>query len=226
MTLEDLYKKIAEKRNVWCYYPKSKLDVMDVLDDKEKSYNFIKSYFSYAGKNGVFEDVINKENIKIIKERAQHIVSTFLLSIEIAKIFNVQINNKNDCFDFKYYLFMACLYHDVGYVYEQMKESLINKCEVKANGFEAIKKTLNIKYFSNDVFKTYSKEDVEIYFKGRAKENLIDHGIVGGILLYDRLRKQFCKMFENRKDSESTKERFIFRDVENEKIFVYQINIL
>lgn len=96
----------------------------------------------------------------------------------------------------------------------------------KSKWFWSYKKTLNIKYFSNDVFKTYSKEDVEIYFKGRAKENLIDHGIVGGILLYDRLRKQFCKMFENRKDSESTKERFIFRDVENEKIFVYQINIL
>lgn len=106
--------------------------------------------------------------------------------------------------DFKYIWFMTCLYHDFGYVYE--KGNTINNNELNNIANCGIKELENILGIENDLYDSsyndpkdniYSKEQVEIYLKYRAetksKDNKgkIDHGIVGGLMLFDRLIKNY-----------------------------------
>lgn len=95
--------------------------------------------------------------------------------------------------------FLTCLYHDVGYGYEKDdgkgKAALENKLDQK--GLEGLKEFLSLGYVCDDVYKTYQKEMVNLYFKSRLKgREKLDHGIVGGLLLYDRLRKRFEEAWE------------------------------
>ena len=128
-TLKELYKDLIEDPDSWLYYhsnqPRLKYEIQprlkyEMLFDETASYDFIKKYFKCGGKGKVFEDdpyIIKYEYV--LKERSPHIVSTFLLGIQIAKSLKFDINKKNnDNINFKYLWFMACLYHDIGYVYE------------------------------------------------------------------------------------------------------------
>lgn len=195
-TLKELYKNLI-KDGSWSYYLEQPYLEYEVLFDETASYDFIKNYFKCGGKGKVFEDdpyIIKYEYV--LKERSPHIVSTFLLGIQIAKSLKFDINKKNNNnINFIYLWFMACLYHDIGYIYEN-DHNCINLRTVQKEGLNALKDICDIKYMCNDEFKTYKKENVDLYLSNRAicsSGNIgkIDHGIVGGLLLYDRLRKNF-----------------------------------
>lgn len=195
-TLKELYKNLI-KDGSWSYYLEQPYLEYEMLFDRTASYNFIKNYFKCGGKGKVFKDdpyIIKYEYV--LKKRSPHIVSTFLLGIQIAKNLKFDINKKNnDNINFIYLWFMACLYHDIGYVYEN-DHNCINLRTVQKEGLNALKDICDIKYMCNDEFKTYKKENVNLYLSNRAicsSGNIgkIDHGIVGGLLLYDRLRKNF-----------------------------------
>ncbi len=103
------------------------------------------------------------------------------------------VNNAN----LKYLWFLACLYHDIGYVYEET-HSCENLREVREKGLIALREICGIKYCEHDEFRTYEKRVVNLYLKNRAKctdkgIGKMDHGIVGGLMLYDRLRKNWQK---------------------------------
>ena len=90
---------------------------------------------------------------------------------------------------------MACLYHDIGYIYEE-ELSCKNLRTLQADGIEGLKKICNIEYLYTGNFKPYTKEHINVYLSERARcrdgcTGVIDHGIVGGFLLYDRLRKNY-----------------------------------
>lgn len=151
-------------------------------------------------KNRVFDDIILKDFGKL-KNRARHTVSAFLLGIRIAESFGIEIKSRDNNVDFKYHFFLACFYHDVGYIYEtDTSSTLIEK--VAENGVAAIKNEGKIKYLNKKTFRTYRKDSVDFYFQCRAKYGVpkdnvtedivgvIDHGIIGGLMLYDRLKKQ------------------------------------
>ena len=213
-TLKELYKNLINDPDRWLYYnsnqPNLKYEIQpslkyEMLFDKTASYNFIKNYFKRGGKEKVFKD--NPYIIKyefILKERSPHIVSTFLLGILIAEHLKFDINKKNnDNINFIYLWFMACLYHDIGYAYEN-DYNCINLRTVQKEGLNALKDICDIKYMCNNEFKTYKKEDINLYLSNRAicsSENIgkIDHGIVGGLLLYDRLRKNFDEAWNKAK---------------------------
>ena len=211
--LEELYGDISKDKDQWCYYPESNLNIANVWNDEDNSYSFIISYFSYAEKIRLFEDVVNKDNIDLLKERSKHIVSTFLLSLIITKAFKISFCYEDDFFNNKYYLFLACLYHDVGYIYEKKNINEFNIDNMEKFGFIELEKILEIKNRSHNIFKTYSSEDVEIYLRGRLNEyNVIDHGIAGELLLYDRLIKQFNKMFQCRTKIDDKKSDFYYKN--------------
>lgn len=117
---------------------------------------------------------------------------------------------------FQYYWFLSCLYHDIGYALEERHQCAKNTQEeyenlksVREDGIEALHEICHLRYVHNRVFKTYSKGIVDFYLKCRASclgapHVTIDHGIAGGLLLYDNLRKQFAKAWKarvNRTDS-------------------------
>jgi len=174
----------------------------------------MENYFVRAGKGLVFKDTYLTTRNKDIVDRARHIISTFLLGIKIAECFDIDMETSNvNNMNLKYYWFLACLYHDVGYAYEndQNKDNLL---EISSKGFQAIRKICKIRFLHNRMFFTNNRSVVEFYLKCRAvdpqrKGPVIDHGIVGGLLLYDKLRRQFDRAWAERiPNTESTKESF------------------
>lgn len=225
-TLKELYKDLIEDLDSWLYYHSNQPRLKyEMLFDKTASYDFIKNYFKCGGKGKVFEDdpyIIKYEYV--LKERSPHIVSTFLLGIQIAKSLKFDINMKNnDNINFIYLWFMACLYHDIGYVYEN-DYNCMNLRMVQKEGLKALKEICDIKYMCNNEFKTYKKGYIDLYFSNRAicsSGNIgkIDHGIVGGLLLYDRLRKNFyeARKKANKNDPNFSKDKFEYNELNYSK---------
>lgn len=225
-TLKELYKDLIEDPDSWLYYHSNQPRLKyEMLFDKTASYDFIKNYFKCGGKGKVFEDdpyIIKYEYV--LKERSPHIVSTFLLGILIAKNLKIDLNtNNNDNINFKYLWFMACLYHDIGYVYEN-DYNCMNLRMVQKEGLKALKEICDIKYMCNNEFKTYKKGYIDLYFSNRAicsSGNIgkIDHGIVGGLLLYDRLRKNFyeARKKANKNDPNFSKDKFEYNELNYSK---------
>lgn len=190
----------------WSYYHGIHIPA-NALVCGDKALKFIKSYFELAGKETVFSFPQIPQYEKVLEERAPHIVSTFLLGKRIAECVGINIAERNENgMSFQYYWFLSCLYHDLGYVYENQ-----SSCEhlrmISIDGLEAIQEVCGITYLHNREFKTYSREDVDLYLRKRAickdgKRGVIDHGIVGGLMLYDGLRKRFEESWKKRTDRE------------------------
>jgi hypothetical protein len=211
-TLEQCYHQIAQDPDMWSYYS-NPLSVDDAWYEDDEAYDFMKNYFICAGKGMVFEDDYLTSHKKDIVDRARHIISTYLLGIKIADCFGIDIYTRDPKnMDKRYYWFLACLYHDVGYAYENDHNRIIIDA-VNRDGFDALRRICSIKYWDNSVFGTYNINVVEYYLKCRAIDPhregpVLDHGIVGGLLLYDKLRKQFEAAWENRPIKEEKRESF------------------
>lgn len=211
-TLSDCYLEIAQDVARWSYYDNPPVHIENIWTAEEDAFYFIKDYFGYAGKSSVFDDTNLKKNEAHIRSRAPHIISTFLLGIKIATIFGIDIGNRDECnMNFKYYWFLSCLYHDIGYAYENKSSCDWLKIATE-DGIEGLQEICDIKYLHKREFKTYPKELVELYLKCRAdcqkSHPKLDHGIVGGMLLYDRLRKQFVKAWKNRTKKSDRRDSF------------------
>ena len=229
ITLQEMYKDLISNTERWSYYQNPPNLCYDALSNEDDSFNFIKDYFSLGRKKALFDDKNIEGNLEIIKGRAQHIVSTYLLGIIIAESFGFDLNKRDDNnVNLKYLWFLACLYHDIGYVYEET-HYCENLREIREKGLLALRGICGITYCKSDEFRTYEKRVVNLYFKNRAKctdkeIGKMDHGIVGGLMLYDRLIKNYNqaqkKEFgENQKDAKESfeynglffsKEHFIY----------------
>ena len=214
-TLQKCYEEIAINEQRWSYYENS-IDINNKWTNNREAFEFIKQYFEYAGKSKVFKDENIEKYHKEIEDRAGHTISTFLLGIKIADCFELDMFTRDDNnMNFKYYWFLTCLYHDVGYVFENRKdeEQLLI---VQKEGIEGLQEIFGIKYFHERIFKTYSKEQVELYLKKRSGiENhfgKLDHGIVGGLLLYNKLRKQFEIAWKRRTNINDSRDSFFIKD--------------
>ena len=123
--LKKCYKKLMADTERWCYYDADvpKLS-FKMLNCKDKSYEFIKKYFKRGGKNAMLDFKQLDKYTKKIKSRAPYIISEFLLGILIEEAFNIDLNRRKDNICFKHLLFLACLYHNIGYAYKEEQ-----KCE-------------------------------------------------------------------------------------------------
>lgn len=195
-TLKYYYNNIIKNKDEWSYYMYPPCLSVDTLRSNNESLKFIEEYFKRGGKERVFDNIDIRRNKKEIEERATHIISTYILGIIIAKCFNRDLKTR-DCnnINFKYLWFLACLYHDIGYVYENMKNCKYLKA-IQTDGLDAMQYVCEIKYLHDREFITYKKEYINTYLTNRAicsngEMGKIDHGIAGGLLLYDRLMKNF-----------------------------------
>lgn len=237
-SLDDIYESVAKNKKRWLYYKNAykqkKCNHLDLNKLWEASpnaiINFIINYFTVAGKDEVVKDFNNSSNDFY---RGQHIISTFILGIWFAEIFRILPYRKNatdvydpykkNSFNFLYYWFLSCLYHDIGYAYEDFNtkscEWLFNYVNLDANdmvrlkkeGLNAAKDIFDLEYMLD--FKCdsiYSREDIDVYLKGRAAgiegiEACIDHGIIGGLMLYDKLVRQY---YQWQKETGATSDDF------------------
>lgn len=217
-TLKELYNALLIDSTNWSYYCYSTPSLeYDTLCDKHKSYAFIEKYFARAAKETVLYKPYIIEHRDVLKNRAPHIVSTYLLGLIIANSLNIDVNSRdNNNVNFKYLWYLACLYHDIGYVYEATSccEYLKN---IQIEGLTAIKEICCLNYLDDLIFKTFTKNQVNIYLSHRAKctngkMGVIDHGIVGGLMLYDGLRENYEKTWKtiNDKGIKCSREKFCY----------------
>lgn len=216
-TLSSIYEEISEDKNAWSYYSNHDFDINGKWNDNDMALNFISSYFDYAEKSQCFKDEHFDNNRQHIRERATHIVSTFLLGVKLCESFGIEMEIRDDNnMNFKYYWFLTCLYHDIGYAFE--KNSTCEQLRMlQSDGLDAIQEIADIKYMHEREFKTFSKEEIDLYLRGRAqcyqgKKGCIDHGIIGGLLLYDKLRRQFEMSWKKRTDINERRESFHIKD--------------
>ncbi len=216
-TLRDILTDYNNKPEKWRYYSSSDIKLEGAFDSEVKALSFIKSYFQIGGKEKAFTNKIIEKHEKKLLERSIHIVSTFLLGLKIAECIGIDVTKADvNNLDFRYLWFITCLYHDVGYVYEG-QSCCDNLRALSVDGLEAIQGICDIKYLHEREFRTYSKDKIDIYLKGRAtcrdgKRGKIDHGIVGGLMLYDGLRKQFEDSWRNRPNKADSRERFCIKN--------------
>jgi hypothetical protein len=181
--LIDKFNKLYQERT-WSYYEGIKLYKKSPFESEDVAQRFIFDYFQKGEKQSVFDS-----KIPINKERDLHSISIFFLGFLLKEVIDLPKLEP----DFQYLWFITCLYHDYGYFIENGKK------EYPPNQFciSKIKKELAI---SKDLLKENSNPQfisltIKNYYRYCRKEHdFINHGIVGGLLLYDRLCKNYSRI--------------------------------
>jgi len=216
--LFTIYKTIFNDNN-WKYYGNL---YVNPFASNESSKNFIKNFIKLSGK-----DAGNQlyERIEDLKDemRIKHIVSTFFLGIylynnistikesvdKIVSRYQGKIQAEacrqgvNVDIQFSFFWYLICLFHDLGYVIEKSEyydsfESFIKKQKIKyclwkqqSRGIPLFYKKIFANYFA---YRLKNKDD---RIKGT------DHGIAGGIILFDDLKRILKKELKNKNQHES-----------------------
>lgn len=187
--LIDKYRQIFDTPKLWKYY--HKLDSENNPFDSESiAKEFISNYFKAGDKSSVIDP-----NIPADVARDIHSISAFFLGFLLKPLLKFPVLKP----DFRYFWFMACLYHDYGYYVEKDRknylpnkftlEKIIQNLDIKYNLLETNSNTLHI------------TETIENYYNYCRKRDpsFLNHGIIGGLLLYNLLRKHFDENFEKAK---------------------------
>lgn len=223
MQLLELYNNLRSDK--WKYYEALKLQEKDeVLSHFDVSHcqAFITNEFLCGGKEDAFDISFFKEYLK--KGKHEHTVSLYFLGCCFQEIvdnslkehLNLYIPNAEQWYDFRYTWYLTCLYHDTASSVE--KENWRPGCPSDLD-FYLGNENVEYNVFEHDWgdFQekpyTYGEKLVKNYFKYRVEHcHSIDHGIIAGFVLYDRLVKNYNKAWTNHlvevRDLASSKENF------------------
>ncbi len=186
MKLSEVYSGISTDRKRWQYYSNGASDIFLAITSKDENepWKFISDYFACGGKQSLLS------NIQLPANRSRHILSTYLLGIALHEKFysdgsgdfgiNVYDEAKHGKNPWLYTWFLTCLFHDVGYVYEEGSAPFRMSNEYKKLCYDELDFPLALKYY-----------------KYRRKHRVADHGIVGGMILYSKLQKLFKEVLKN-----------------------------
>ncbi len=160
--------------------------------DKIKSFSdstkFIERYFEVADKKAI----LIQEREQMLHKSA-HVVSAYFLGALINQAlwpYNVICEKKTDMgftSNILFVWFLTCLYHDYYWNIENKKELCVT-----CPNISKFQKSFNIGYsllkrkprFIPDRL----KKSIENYYEYRIREwNLVDHGIAGGVIMFDKL---------------------------------------
>lgn len=172
---------------------------------------FALDYFEAGGKESVItslEDLIHES------DRWTHCVSMYILGCVIWQALSPHTDQilesflSSKCnlniycfkFSFTYYWFLSCLFHDYGVREEENFQS--NSIKNDENCYSSI---LNKYRIGNSLFDekgyqylfTYKPETYKSYLQYRMCNRRLDHGILGGLLLYDKISEIPEEKFRN-----------------------------
>ena len=207
MPLLEEYKGLDLHR--WNYYeadaPENEKNAVLREFNNNNATAFITKIFKCGGKENAFDISFFKDYLKNGKH--SHTVSLYFLGCLLSEIVDTHLEaylsryvdslRKDGWYCFNYTWFLTCLYHDTASAIEKSEwhrdcpsdiDFYLGKEDVQYNVFEHA--------WSNPLMKpyTYSESLVRNYFKYRVEYcHAIDHGIIGGYLLYDRLVKNYDK---------------------------------
>ena len=186
------------------------------FEDKDRCASLIKEYFAAGCKERAF--AFDFDKIYLQKGKHIHTVALYLLGCYLRRIVDVPLENfiKNNTqdydYDFRHVWFLSSLYHDTASAIENIANLhkplnfYLGANNVKFNIYDHIPEVPSARLF------TYARGLVENYFDYRSDFfSCVDHGILGGFLLFDRLRKNYDDAWSdfqkyNRSDARSYNE--------------------
>lgn len=210
--MNSLYSYYTELQNdLWLYYNNLPDDRQPLKNPfltctQEDFRSFIENYFRKAGKSQLFQNT----GVQVNELRyPEHICSVFFMGILfcskipfLSKKFEFKENPPGYDF-FPFIWFLITLFHDNAYHYEKNTEF-----SKQINSIETLYKHFNIEHIlfdkKNHTNKSKSIQSLlsirEKYFVYRRydRSSCIDHGLLGGVLLYDRLIKIRISKKKNR----------------------------
>jgi hypothetical protein len=206
-TLLEEYDNIFNDEERWKYYKELSIgeNPFDFTNVKPEDYNkkakdFIKLYFEAGNKDWALNGTEESS-------RHLHSVSAFFLGILLKETLFPGLLTSSERTDrdmqepdFLYYWFLTCLYHDMGYVIEFDRvnyppreldlDSLVSKIkerlQISCSSFNLFDEGVCGSIYQIDTIKRYYD-----YCRKNSHINTINHGIVGGLLLYNRLNENY-----------------------------------
>lgn len=167
--------------------------ISSIINDKEECNKYINRLLNMFGHFIYYKKYLPEE----YDYRIKHILFSFGLGLVFADFADLTkkigerywIDNKIKD-NFLYVWLTVCLYHDFGYYVDHKKYSNISNLSNIINSLEC-----NI--FMSGALSRYSPELYHKYYADRYKANkkngdfeIGDHGILGGIVLYDLMKKR------------------------------------
>lgn len=198
-----IYKEIFSDESKWKYY--SKMNVNPFNSDCETEL-FIASFIELSGKaqnNPLYNNIKNLE-----KTRIRHIVSTYFLGIylyfnliPIKKSIDVVMNrfkkqNPDSKIEFSFIWFLICLFHDLGYSIENNEKFKNFDDFINGKIKYFLNKSVGVPPLFEKVYKNYFN------YRLNSDKNFIrkpDHGICGGIILFNELNDILLRKQKNKK---------------------------
>lgn len=162
-------------------------------DNGVHARQFIDEHFERGAKKGVF--AINREFALEYSHQGKHYhtVSLYLLGLKTKQLFLHPIKNRlkdliddMSWFDFEYSWFLTCLFHDVSSCIERKLEyaHLIDAVDSSSLfTHKALKPNVNLLRFPKNL--------VINYLNYRFSAGRLEHSIIGGTMLFDKLTESF-----------------------------------
>jgi len=220
--------------------------IFEVIEKKDQSEQFLNRYFHCGGKEKVFDPLI-KDLLSSKDNKYQHIVSTYFIGCLFLNIISRYIKNIIDIGTekqkFLYVWFLTTLYHDTvsALEYSDTDHAIIDfLTQIKSKKtiderINLVKTKYGMKYnlFDHNFNKNtninlskcsmYSIDLIKKYFQYRTDKNRLDHGIISGMLLYDRLMQNYAELknkFANINSKEFKYNGLIFKEIDKD-IYAY-----
>ncbi|MGE5496412.1 MAG: hypothetical protein ACM3S4_14040 [Burkholderiales bacterium] len=237
MNLYDAFKAMPDNR--WKYYYDTRPLNFDDLNEEE-AYKFIRGNYTLGAKDKVF-DIGFHDRFKE-KGKHRHTVALYFLGCYLSAILSDTFRNHLEQFidnidgnDFQYIWYLSCLYHDTASILE---ESEYNRSSPRNLSFYLGKYNISHNVYTH-IWKeakpyTYSEELVKNYFTYRVEYgHRIDHGIIAGYLIYDRLRKNYdanWAEFKLKRPNDGKYEDFSYKNlrwnIQHHSYFAYVANTI
>lgn len=195
--LLSVYEEIFRDTECWKYY--FSMTPINPFRNNADAKEFVKKFIELSGKadDNILYDGIDSLDDK----RISHIVSTLFLGTYLYRnitsirepidrlLEKYQEQNPDSTIKFSFLWFLICLFHDLGYNIEEIKkydsydDFLSQSCSVPS----FLKSKVGVPDVYFNIYKAYFNYRLESKDKGFGGKP--DHGICGGILLYDVLNK-------------------------------------
>lgn len=209
MNKDSIYNLIEDLENEWNYrkedtnrYKPIKKKLLEEFN-KLKANEFINDYLKSSGKSDIYRyfnklGIINFDSTS----KAEHTISIFFLGLIINKnCFNSEIYKDEETpanyLLFPFIWFLTCIFHDYACNMESESEKHLkdinsiddfnSKYDIKNKLLEC-KDELVSKELERIIESNQLEQYIESYFKYRIDKNKkLDHGIIGGLLIFDFL---------------------------------------
>lgn len=186
----DEYESIISEGQEWHYLQNYGSETrLDELFEGRNALHFIKSSLSVNGKGSPLVNMF-EDGYQMDQYRSNHTLSAYLLGIVLRDKLHIDVRElpqveQKRTRNFLYFWSLTCLYHDIAFSVEEQSDQLIDQI----TDMDCLIRHFRIEHSLLE--KSKDSQLIKRYFEYRIKKGKIDHGIVGAMIIYDRLIKSY-----------------------------------